>query len=43
MPLKINGIEDKEGYKKVKEGLTFVVSKRNRIEDKRKDLKKRFA
>ena len=39
MNLEIQSIEDKEGYAKVKEGLRFMIGKRNEIEDKRKELK----
>lgn len=39
MNLEIQSIEDKEGYAKVKEGLKFMIGKRNEIEDKRKELK----
>jgi hypothetical protein len=39
MPLSINGIEDEEGYEKVKEALKFMVTKRNEVEAKRKELK----
>lgn len=40
MPLKINGIDDEEGYKKVASAIRFVVSKRTAIEEKRKELKR---
>ena len=33
MNLEIQSIEDKEGYAKVKEGLKFMIGKRNEIED----------
>jgi hypothetical protein len=39
MPLKINGIGDEDGYKKVSSAIKFVVSKRTAIEAKRKELK----
>ena len=39
LPLKIKSIEDKEGYEKVSKALRFMVSKRNEVEDKRKELK----
>jgi hypothetical protein len=40
MPLKINGIADEDGYKKVASAIRFVVSKRTAIEEKRKELKR---
>lgn len=40
MPLKINGIGDEDGYKKVTAAIRFVVSKRTAIEEKRKELKR---
>jgi len=40
MPLKIDGIQDEDGYKKVSSAIRFVVSKRTAIEDKRKELKR---
>lgn len=39
LPLKIDGIEDKEGYKAVKEGRLFIKNTRCRIEKTRKELK----
>jgi vacuolar-type H+-ATPase subunit H len=39
LPLKIDGMEDKEGYEKVTKALRFMVKKRNEIDDKRKELK----
>lgn len=39
MPLKIEGIEDKEGYKKVKESRLLVRRHRIDVENKRKELK----
>lgn len=39
MPLVINGIEDKEGYKLVKEARILVKTKRVEVEKKRKELK----
>ncbi len=39
MALTINGIDDKEGYKKVSEGLRFLVGKRTAVEAKRKQIK----
>lgn len=39
MPLKINGIDDKEGYKKVKEARIIVKNKRIEVEKRRKELK----
>lgn len=39
LPLKINGIEDKEGYAEVSQALRLMVSKRTKIEAKRKELK----
>jgi hypothetical protein len=39
MNLEITSIEDKDGYSKVKEGLKFMIAKRNEIEGKRKELK----
>jgi len=39
LPLHINSIEDKKGYKTVAEGLSYIVSKRTAIEKKRKELK----
>lgn len=39
LPLKIKSIEDKDGYEKVSKALRFMVSKRNEVEEKRKELK----
>ena len=39
LPLKIDSIDDKDGYNAVSKALRFVVNKRNLIEDKRKELK----
>ena len=39
LPLKIESIEDKEGYELVKNALKFMRDKRHEIEDKRKELK----
>jgi len=39
MPLKVNGIDDKEGYENVSKALRFMVSKRVAVEEKRKELK----
>ena len=39
MPLKIESIDDKEGYEKVSKAIKFVVSKRTAVEQKRKELK----
>ena len=39
MPLRINGIDDAEGYEKVSKALRFMVSKRVAVEEKRKELK----
>lgn len=39
LPLKINGIEDKEGYAEVAQALKLMVKRRNEIEAKRKELK----
>lgn len=39
LPLKIKSIEDKEGYEKVSKALRFMISKRNEVEEKRKELK----
>ena len=39
MNLEIKSIDDKEGYTKVKDGLRFMITKRNEIEGKRKELK----
>jgi hypothetical protein len=39
MPMRIDGIEDVDGYKAVTEAFRFMVSKRTAIEDKRKELK----
>jgi len=39
LPLKINGIDDTEGYEKVTKALRFMVSKRVAVEEKRKELK----
>lgn len=39
LPLTIAGIEDSEGYEKVKAALKSMVTLRNRVEDKRKELK----
>jgi hypothetical protein len=40
MPLRINGLADEDGYKKVSSAIRFVVSKRTAIEEKRKELKR---
>lgn len=39
MPLKTNGIEDKEAYEEVKKALKVMVTTRNAVEEKRKELK----
>lgn len=39
MPLKIQSIDDQNGYEEVAKALRFVVSKRTAIEQKRKELK----
>ena len=39
LPLKINGIEDEEGYKVVADGLKVIVGRRVAVENKRKELK----
>jgi hypothetical protein len=39
LPLKINGIEDEEGYKVVADGLKIIVGRRVAVENKRKELK----
>lgn len=39
MPLKIESIEDKDGYAQVSKALKFVISKRTAVEEKRKELK----
>jgi len=39
LPLKIESIEDKEGYTEVSKALRFIVSKRTAVEEKRKELK----
>lgn len=39
MSLTIQSIEDKDGYQRVKDGIRFMVMKRNEIEEKRKQLK----
>ncbi len=39
MPLSVKSLDDEEGYAQVKEALRFMVSKRNEVEDKRKELK----
>lgn len=39
MSLTIESMEDKDGYAKVKEALRHIVSKRNEIEEKRRELK----
>jgi hypothetical protein len=39
MPLCVRSLDDEEGYAQVKEALRFMVSKRNEVEDKRKELK----
>lgn len=39
LPLKIKSIEDKDGYEKVSKALRFMVTKRNEVEEKRKELK----
>lgn len=39
MNLEIKSIDDKDGYAKVKEGLKYMITKRNEIESKRKELK----
>lgn len=39
MPLKIESIDDKDGYNEVSKALRFVVSKRTAVEEKRKELK----
>lgn len=39
LPLKIKSVDDKEGYEKVSKALRFMISKRNEVEEKRKELK----
>ena len=39
LPLKINGVEDTEGYETVTKALRLMVSKRTAVEAKRKELK----
>lgn len=39
LPLRIISVDDKEGYAKVWQALKFMISKRNEVEDKRKELK----
>jgi hypothetical protein len=39
LPLAVKSLDDEEGYMQVKEGLRFMVGKRNQIEEKRKELK----
>lgn len=39
MPLSVKSLDDEDGYAQVKEALRFMVSKRNEVEDKRKELK----
>jgi hypothetical protein len=39
LPLKIQSVDDKEGYSEVTKALRFIVSKRTAVEDKRKELK----
>lgn len=39
LPLKIKSIDDKDGYEKVSKALRFMISKRNEVEEKRKELK----
>ena len=39
LPLKIQSVEDKDGYSEVTKALRFIVSKRTAVEDKRKELK----
>jgi len=39
LPLKIKSVDDKEGYEKVSKALRFMITKRNEVEDKRKELK----
>jgi len=39
MPMKIEGINDVEGYNAVTEAFRFMVSKRTAVEEKRKELK----
>jgi hypothetical protein len=39
MPLKIQSLDDKDGYNEVYKALRFIVSKRTAVEEKRKELK----
>ena len=39
MPLKIQSLDDKDGYNEVSKALRFIVSKRTAVEEKRKELK----
>lgn len=39
MSLTIESIEDKDGYQQVKDAIRFIITKRNEIEEKRKELK----
>jgi hypothetical protein len=39
MPLKIQSLDDKDGYNEVAKALRFIVSKRTAVEEKRKELK----
>jgi hypothetical protein len=39
LPLKIESINDTEGYSEVSKALRFMISKRTAVEDKRKELK----
>jgi len=39
LPLKIKSVDDKDGYEKVSKALRFMISKRNEVEEKRKELK----
>lgn len=37
--MKINGVDDKEGYEQVKKAIRLITSKINAVDDKRKELK----
>ena len=39
MSLSIKSIEDKDGYQQVKDAIRYIITKRNEIEEKRKELK----
>lgn len=39
LPLRIDSVDDKEGYAKVWQALKFMISKRNEVENMRKELK----